>query len=140
LAHPVECMDVDPARPKKRRLGLDDVLRGARVLLEFKLGGSQLVDQAEAERRAAICAACHMNSGWQRPCSVCQELGDLVRSITGGRSTSKDDRLFSCHVCACALKAAVHLPLETQCLGVTEEMRREFAYMKDIAGCWKSCE
>lgn len=138
-AHPVECVDVDPGKPRKRKLTLDDIIRGAKVLLKFKLGGSKLVAPEEAERRAAICAACYMNSGWQRPCAVCHELGDLVRSVTGGHKTSKDAKLFACHVCACNLQAAVWLPLETQCVGVTEEQRKEFAYLKESSHCWKQC-
>lgn len=139
-AQPVECKDVDPLRPKRKRLSLDDVVRGAKVLLSFKRGGSRVVSVEEAERRAAVCVRCPLNSGYQRPCNVCRELGDLVVSITGGWTTSVDERLHVCHVCGCALRAAVWMELEDQCKGVDQEMRREFNYMKEVAGCWKSCE
>jgi hypothetical protein len=138
-AQPLECVDVDPLRPRRKRLTLDDVVRGAKVLLAFKRGGSRLVDAAEAERRAAICKRCPLNSGYQRPCAVCQELADVVRSITGGRQTSADRSLHVCHVCGCSLKAAVWMELEDQCKGVDERMRKEFAYMAEVAQCWKSC-
>ncbi len=139
-AQPSECVDVDPLKPRKKRLTLDDMLRGAKVLMSFKLGGSKLVSKEEAERRAAICAKCWMNAGYQRPCSVCQELADLVRSITGGGKTSLDAKLHACHVCGCSLQASVWLGLGDQCKGVTEEMRKEFRYMKEVAGCWKTCD
>lgn len=139
-SQPVECKDVDPLKPRKKRLTLDDMIRGAKVLISFKLGGSRTVSREEAERRAAICAKCYMNSGYQRPCSVCHELSDLVRSITGGHQTSLDKKLFACHVCGCSLPAAVWLTLEDQCKVVDEEMRKEFHYMKEVAGCWKTCD
>jgi hypothetical protein len=139
-SQPTECQDVDPLKPRKKRLTLDDMLRGARVLLSFKLGGSHVVSSEEAERRAAICSKCYMNSGYQRPCSACHELADLARSITGGRQTSLDRKLHACHVCGCSLQAAVWLELKDQCKGVDAEMRREFHYMKEVAGCWKTCD
>jgi hypothetical protein len=138
-AHPDECQDVDPERPRRKRLTLDDVVRGAKVLLSFKLGGSRLVDRAEAERRAKICARCSLNTGYQRPCAACHELTNIVRSITGGETTSVDDRLHVCHVCGCELKSAVWLELSDQCKGVTPSMAREFSYMHDAIGCWKQC-
>lgn len=138
-AQPSECVDVDPEKPKRKRLTLDDVIRGAKVLLSFKLGGSKLVEQEEAERRASICVRCPQNSGYSRPCSTCHELADLVRSVTGGRRTSLDQKLWVCHCCGCSLQAAVWLTLEDQCKGVNDEQRKEFAYMASSHNCWKQC-
>ncbi len=138
-SQPDECVDVDPLKPRRKRLTLDDMLRGAKVLMSFKLHGSKIVSREEAEWRASICARCYMNSGYQRPCSACHELADLVRSITGGHQTSLDGKLFACHVCGCSLAAAVWLELSDQCKGVTPEMEKEFAYMATSVGCWKTC-
>lgn len=139
-AQPSECVDVDPLRPRRKRLTLDDVVRAAKVMFSFKSRGGRLVSPAEAERRAQVCLRCPMNSGYIRPCSVCHELGDLVRSITGGGQTTVDAKLHVCHVCGCALQAAVWMELEDQCKGVTAEQAKEFAYMAGVADCWKQCD
>lgn len=138
-AQPGECKDVDPLKPKRKKLNLDDVVRAAKVLWSFKRAGSRLVSPEEAERRAQVCIRCPLNSGYQRPCAACHELGDIIRSVTGGGRTSVDQRLHVCHVCGCSLQAAVWMELEDQCKGVDEAMRKEFAYMHEAAHCWKQC-
>jgi hypothetical protein len=138
LAHPDEAEVWDPEMPKKIRLGLDDILRGTRVLLAFKLAGSPLVPREEAERRAGICSRCYMNQGFSRPCATCGGLDELVRSLVGNQRTSQDDKLQACGVCHCMNKAQVWLPLEILAKGVTEEMKNQFAKMAELTGCWKT--
>lgn len=138
--HPDEAEHIDPDIPKRRKLTLSDVVNGTKVMVAFKLGGSKVVSQEEVTRRVNICLRCPMNSGFQKPCSgICAELKDVVLNIVGDRPTPNADKLHACGICACFLQAAVWLPLETQCVGVDEEMKKKFAYMKESANCWKQC-
>jgi len=137
--HPDEAELWNPDMPRKTRLDLDTVVRGTKVLLAFKLAGSPLVSQEEAERRATICSRCYLNTSWSRPCSVCKTLTDVVRSIVGNRTTSVDDKLFACNLCGCDNHAQVHLPLDILAKGVTPEMVKQFAVMAEVSNCWKQC-
>jgi hypothetical protein len=140
LDHPDESENYDERLPKKRRIGLDDIIRGTKVMATFTLSGRQLVPREEAERRASICAACFMNQSFSKPCSgICNELKELVLGFVGNQSTTQDSKLFACGVCNCFLQAAVWLPLETQCVGVTEEMRGQFNAIREQHPCWKNC-
>lgn len=108
-----------------------DVVNGTKVLFSWKLEGSPLVDPNEAERRAAICAACMMNvtvSG----CLGCAGLQGIVAKMTGGRKTSHDKLLQSCAVCKCLNRAQVWLPLDTLWRGVTSDINESFP-----DHCWK---
>jgi hypothetical protein len=67
------------------------------------LTGKQLhVTQAEADRRAAICAQCKFNLPIGN-CRGCGALGSLHRELSGSLSTSKDSLLDNCGVCGCEL-------------------------------------
>ena len=135
--YPQECEDVDPDSPKRRTLTLSDVIHGTQVMVAFKMSGSKLVDRAEAERRGAICKTCPFNQSFAKPCSgVCAELAAVVTSITGHQGTHYDQFLNACSICGCFLQAAIWLPLETQCVAVTDQMKKQFA---NVSGCWKQC-
>lgn len=133
--YPTECKGGIAVKPREGRLKLAEVLRGTRVLLAFKLAGSPLVDPAEAERRAKICASCAWNVEFSKPCGgACGGLREMVSAIVGGRKTSVDDRLRSCAVCGCEARAHVHLPLLILAKGVTDAQREQF---DAIENCWK---
>lgn len=135
--HPLECEPDSPKLRRRRRLTWGDLMRGTEVLLSYVAAGSPVVEVAEAERRAAICAGCPANTSFDKPCGgLCQRLVDMVRSAVGNRRTSHHDQLKACGVCHCLLEAAVQMPLEHQCKGVTEEMKVEFA---EYSACWKKC-
>jgi hypothetical protein len=92
-------------------LNLGDIMRGTEALIRFKLSGSKLVSQDEADNRAATCATCKFNSQHKSNCGgICDELKRLVVRIVGASLTSNDASLGSCAVCKCALKAKVFLP------------------------------
>jgi hypothetical protein len=75
--------------------------------------GRPLVPQAEAERRAAICAECPYNIGLSG-CSTCrQSIGVLRNKLMKVQPTAVNDKLRACDVCGCDLKTIVHVPLET---------------------------
>lgn len=114
-------------------LTLGDIMRGTAVIASFKLAGSPLVSQEEAERRAVICAPCLYNVNYRKPCSgVCAELVELVATIVGGAGTSRDGELSACGICRCSNMAQVWIPVEFLKKGVTDEQIEQFP-----AQCWK---
>jgi len=134
--HPSACETDDPREPiQPRRLNYRDVLVGTQVMASFIAKGMPVVDQAEAERRAAICANCIANQDFGRPCSgICGKLEEIVTKIVGGKHTSKDDSLNSCVICGCYLKAAVWMDRETQWKPLSEHQKIQF---EQIPNCWK---
>jgi hypothetical protein len=120
--------------------GLYDVVRGSLVMMNHKAHDSMLVSQEEANRRAAICWKCPLRAQMTLPCSRCiTALENVVQVITGTHATPHDERLSCCSICKCFISASVWLPLETQCIGVTEEMREKFVFAKETFNCWKTC-
>lgn len=139
MKYPDECVDTDPRVPPSHvRLGLDDITEGTKVMAKFKLAGSPLVSQEEAERRALTCSKCGFNSSFSKPCSgICQVLKDLAHSLIGNRKTQYDDRLRACRICHCYNSVAVHLPLEFQTSYLSSEQRAQFEYANQEYSCWK---
>ena len=136
--NPAACTESDPDVPTRRNLTLADVINGTKVMAAFKLAGSPIVDRTEAERRAVICKACPFNQIFSKPCAgICQELRDVVTSIVGAQGTQYDGYLNACSICGCFLMAAIWLPLDIQCKGVSDQMKRRFANV--ATGCWKQC-
>lgn len=114
------------------QLGLGDIIRGTRVLAEFKLKGSPLVPAEVAEHRAAICSNCTYNMAYTKSCIACRDVEELVTSMVGGATTKYDAKLKACNVCHCANAAQVHIPLEILRKGVTPEMDLNWP-----ENCWK---
>jgi len=141
LNHPDECSHVPEGMPVRTRLSLNDVLNGTRVMMQFYAKGKPLVSHAEAEARAETCSKCPLNIDFSKPCSmgICGELKQLVDSIIDHKQTKYDSQLRSCQICGCYLSAAVHLPLDVQCVGVTEKMKTYFEFAKQQSRCWKQC-
>lgn len=82
-----------------------------------------LVDQETAETRAKQCVACSMNKSVV--CMDCQGLDIWIRTWTGGRRTSIDDRLHACLADGVFVQASVHADVE-------------FTQAKELPGnCWK---
>ncbi len=136
IAHPDEVDVVDERLPKRRSLGLDDVVRGTKTILAFKLAGSPLVSQEEANRRAGICIRCPMNLMWQTSCSVCDKIDDVVRGVIGQIKTPHDQNLRACTICGCSLKAAVHIPNSILNQANNAEMNQAFELAAEAFGCW----
>ena len=113
-----------PDKPKEipvdRKLQPHDLLNFLKTVRQWAAKGFKFVDQAEAERRAAICATCPMNV--EVPgCSGCQGILAYVRDALNRRAnhrglepriTSEDKRLQNCEVCGCVLEVKVHLPMD----------------------------
>lgn len=114
-------------------LTLADIVRGTETIARFKLAGSPLVPQEEAERRAEICRRCVNNAPFVSPCGfLCQQLTDLVQKVIGGAKTAYDEDLKSCAVCRCSLPAKVHVPLSI--LRQTEEPEHQALFPEF---CWQ---
>ena len=75
--YPGDCTGIDLTKPRKRRLTLSDVINGSRVMMSFVKSGREVVDRAEAERRAQICKTCQFNQIFPKA------LRGRVRSLAG---------------------------------------------------------
>lgn len=120
--------------------GLYDVVRGSLVMMNHKAHDSMLVPQEEANRRAEICYKCPLRAQMTLPCARClTALENVVQVITGAHGTPFDEKLSCCSICKCYISASVWLPLETQCVGVSDDMRERFGFAKENFNCWKNC-
>jgi len=61
----------------------------------------------------------------------------LIHGILGKRKTELDNSLGACLICSCSLKAAVHVPVDVQREGLSEELKNDF---DEIKYCWKRVE
>lgn len=96
---------IDPSAAKQ--IDFNDVKHFLSTLGNLK----KFVPQAEAQRRAEICAACPQNIPIAG-CTSCRNLVGLVFKVIGQRKTPFDHLLRGCGVCGCSLTASVHIPLE----------------------------
>lgn len=137
------CKDMHPdAVDFATTLHLQDIVRGTftisqilvrKALHALGFAANPLVDQAEADRRAAICINCPNNVAFAKPCAgICQELAVVVNSIKGARRTKYDDSLKACRVCKCFNAAQVWVNYDLLRKTVTKQ---QDAYWPDF--CWK---
>lgn len=108
----------DGANPNpqyKTDLSADRILKGLSSLTAMAKaaikGEEVFVDQNEAEKRAEICARCHLNmsSNFCAGCAAGQAIRNLVSGVKGNRTTTYDDRLMVCGVCGCKNEVIVHV-------------------------------
>lgn len=90
------------------RFGWKDVVEGMKSFARVVRTG--FVSQAEADRRARICASCYFNVGVEG-CGSCHKMATLVTGEVASKKTSYDPRLKACAVCKCALKSLIWFPL-----------------------------
>jgi hypothetical protein len=96
-------------------------------------GEAVFVDQAEGDRRAAICAKCPHNvipagKGWLQNWTD----GQMLKSVEG-RETASQDKLGVCEVCSCELRAAVWWQPD-----IIATTTRDAKFARDFPGhCWK---
>lgn len=95
---------------KKRRLTLLDLRRFFITMTNWK---GNMVDQAEADRRANICSTCPLNVT-VGGCWGCAGMMKKVVELVGNKQTSRDSALESCKVCGCVLRAKVWLPVDAE--------------------------
>lgn len=126
---PEWCLQVDPNRPfVSTRFGWQDVQDGLNTFLSWISGGTKLVTQEEADRRAKICSACYLNVHVEG-CATCHK---LAAALTWNRATAYDNNLKACAVCHCLLKAACHFPINDLESGDSEEHQKQYPSF-----CWR---
>ena len=94
--------------------------------------GLKLVDQEEADRRAAICAECPLNKEFGLGCQGCRGLLARAKDALGSRATGHEDKLKDCLACGCTLKLKVWIPTEVLDKGEQGSAKPEYA-----SGCWR---
>lgn len=138
LKYPDCCSDTHPGVPQSRRLTLEDVMHGTKLMVMHRMSGSPLVSEQEATRRAAICASCPYNGSFSKPCSTCDYMKDTVQAVIGSKATKYDDRLKSCLICGCYLSISVWVPLDMQLKVLSATQRYQFETAAQTVGCWKN--
>jgi len=84
--------------------------RGFKHIAALELRGVPvLVSQEVAEKRAFICLGCPKNVKDTKPTQLKTATNAAMAALTGGGSTSLDDRLNTCAVCSCHIPTIVHL-------------------------------
>jgi hypothetical protein len=131
------CKHQDPGRDRNvfSRVTWEQVISGTQTLASWLSSGLQHVDQASADRRAAICAGCYFNVQISGACGACGHLQNLAARLTSGRKTSSDFWLKACSVCRCALQAKVWVPIESVASGMSDEMLNNYPDF-----CWQKKE
>lgn len=82
-------------------------LHGGITLFKYVFFGEKgMVDQAEADRRSTLCAACPKNVFPDKKGFV-KWADSLAEHATGGRRSVLHDSLGNCEVCTCNLRAKV---------------------------------
>lgn len=140
LLPPGWCRQVTGEPPEwyiNSRIGIEDVLRGTRVLAAFVADGMPLVSRTVAAERASICSTCPFASSVEG-CSICVGLSNVVEEVVGGQQLQTDAVLDnkSCLVCKCSARAQPWVPVEYLSRGVTNEMLAQFP----TDYCWKRKE
>lgn len=129
-----EASDINPALPAvSSEPILNRVSRWASVLAHRQpRGGYALVAKDEAERRAAICAACpRQDNGWRGGCGGCSSVTlQLLQALKNLRTTPRDGNLGACSIIGWGNATAVHLPMS-----VLETTPEQQAALPDA--CWR---
>jgi hypothetical protein len=130
------CVYSDGSKPAVflDRMTTDDWKRGMTVLEQVATAPDPLVDQATAESRARICAACPANIVL-KGCSACAGIADWIVRIRGSVKTEPDKKLAQCGVCHCSNRAQVWVKAELLAKGVNAEQR---ALFETLPWCWKT--
>lgn len=115
------------------RINFSDVAAGMSTLASVILN-QRAVDQEEAERRAAICAACPANAA-VTGCFGCTSLESTITAIVGAKKTKYDYLLKVCTACHCFNKAQVWIDARDLSAGASDGQMERLALFKDW--CWK---
>jgi hypothetical protein len=143
--YPNECIISDPEMPRKREMGMMDVVRGtkmlariiaARALSAIGMGDSPFVSQEDANSRALICSKCQFNTTFHKPCTgLCPEIRAVVMEVKGSdHHTPFDHDLKSCNICGCYTAAHVWIDLKILLSGLTGMEKKQFS---NVQSCWK---
>ncbi|MAE87949.1 MAG: hypothetical protein CMB80_34760 [Flammeovirgaceae bacterium] len=112
-----------------RKLSVSDIGTFFSAVNKWRRSGYAVVDQEEADRRAAICAQCPKNVKIEG-CTGCFRLLQKVKDAIGESKTSSDHLLKGCEVCACSLQAKVWLPKEVGHVNGKEQEWPDHCWLK----------
>tara|TARA_R110001599_G_scaffold85828_2_gene230433 strand:- start:21578 stop:22168 length:591 start_codon:yes stop_codon:yes gene_type:complete len=115
--------------PLNRVLTLGEVSAFLRAVVKWIASG-KVVDQSEAERRAAICASCPLNVEITN-CKSCFKLAEKSRALIGNVSTSLDSNLDGCYACGCNLKVKVWCPSSVVAGTKTDSFYPDYCWQKE---------
>lgn len=120
--------------PTDTRIDFSSVVDWLKAIGTKIISGEPYVEQAESERRAAICVACPYNVVIVGGCGGgCKKLAEFFTPGMAKLQTKQDSRLRSCAICKCYNSIAVHFPL--QILEHDDTPERQADYPEH---CWKS--
>jgi hypothetical protein len=107
--------------------------QGTAVLVDWLSSGGQPVEQALADKRAAICATCPKNveGDWYTvaPATLIKETLEARKDLK--LETPSDAQLKSCDVCKCLLRLKCWVPLQYITAHTKPEVMAEFP-----SHCW----
>ncbi len=140
----IQCRPADPAPAgEARSITVADVWRFLQTIGEW-VKDARFEEQAEAERRAEICAGCFANVPVDTHCWGCTGVFALVHNVIGDRKTRMDESLKNCAVCGCLNGVAVFVPLPVLLKASGDLEYPEDTGQKDGDGnpipCWKRVE
>ncbi len=100
------CFDVPPLKRTASQY-----IRGAKAAAKMlSRGKAALVEQDVAEKRAKTCLNCPYNKLSEDDSKARLYTDKMVHRLIGSpRKTPSDDKLFSCEICSCNLRAKVHI-------------------------------
>lgn len=130
------CEEVPKVQPPQvLSLSIPMIERFVKTIWGLSKGGDvpKLVEQEEAERRAAICARCPLNVSVHIPCKGCRGLIRRVGEVLGNRTTSLDDKLETCAACSCDLKLKIHISNEV----IDKAEGRRMPEYWEEGPCWR---
>lgn len=114
------------------RMNWADVEHATSVFVGWAVAGAPTVDQAEADRRANICAGCYFNVGGDFGCRTCGGVVNMIKRAVGARRTAAGAFLKTCAVCKCFNAVQVWFPVEQLARGTTPQQMTMFPHF-----CWK---
>lgn len=76
------------------------------------MGDRAFIDEATATRRAKVCANCPHNLLNENDSKLQYYTDEAMKEQIGDRKTEHDDKLFTCAICSCLLRAKVHFSRE----------------------------
>lgn len=96
-----------PVSDRSGELTAGHALSLGKALAAFLGGGGQLVERAEAARRAATCRGCPFNQP-SKACACTAAYAMVEALVPGDR---REAGISLCTVCGCSLQAKVNLPM-----------------------------
>lgn len=120
---------------KTKFIGIDDrtilmyIKGGVAVLQNLWYGEKNMVSQKEADDRATLCISCPHNV-FPDKCSLVAWSDTIAEKSVGKRKAVHHDKLGTCEVCTCTLKAKVFYKGD---MGLTMEQKNKMSNVN----CWQ---